>query len=131
MAGEAEVGPAGAPAGGQIVDGGGVGGGGGGEPRWGGIFDIADADYRPKPDPRVYARLVARHGLATRATVMVEDIARNLAPAAALGMTTVWVRTPSAWGQEGHDGDHVHHVADDLVAWLESVVAAAPAPRPG
>ena len=55
--------------------------------------------------------------------VMIEDIAANLKPAAALGMTTVWVQTPSAWSRHGSDGDHIHHVVDDLGAWLSEVVA--------
>ncbi|MDP6786339.1 MAG: pyrimidine 5'-nucleotidase [Rhodospirillales bacterium] len=85
------------------------------------IFDIADADFEPKPVPAVYARLVARHRIDPGTSVMVEDIARNLEPAAALGMTTVWVRTNSEWGREGNDGAHVHHVVDDLAAWLAAL----------
>ncbi len=87
------------------------------------VFDIIDADYVPKPEPRIYEALVQCHGLDPGKTVMIEDIARNLAPAAALGMTTVWLRNDSPVGVEGADGDHVHHVIDDLVAWLEDVVA--------
>ena len=87
------------------------------------VFDIADAEYVPKPEPRVYDTLVQCHGLDPGKTVMIEDIARNLAPAAALGMTTVWLRNDSPIGVEGADGDHVHHVIDDLVPWLEDVVA--------
>ena len=87
------------------------------------VYDIVDADYRPKPVPRVYDDLVARHGLTPQRSVMVEDIARNLAPAAALGMTTVWVRTDSPWSAEGADGGYVDHVTDDLVTWLKAVVA--------
>ncbi len=82
------------------------------------IFDIVDSDYRPKPEPAVYDRLVERHTIDPQNAVMVEDIARNLAPAAALGMATVWVRTDSPWGYEESDADHVHHVVDDLVEWL-------------
>ncbi len=88
-----------------------------------GVFDVAAADYLPKPDPRPYAKLVELHGIRPQSAVMVEDIARNLRPAAAMGMTTVWVRTDSHWGQEESDGDHVHHVTDDLVAWLEALTA--------
>ena len=87
------------------------------------VFDIVAADYVPKPQPGVYDSLVRRHGLDPATTVMFEDIARNLIPAAELGMTTVWVATPSALGREGADGDHVHHVADDLVSWLEAATA--------
>ncbi len=88
------------------------------------VFDIADADYVPKPEPRIYEALVECHGLDPQKTVMIEDIARNLAPAAALGMTTVWLRNESPVGGQGAGGNHVHHVIDDLVAWLEDVVAA-------
>jgi putative hydrolase of the HAD superfamily len=94
--------------------------------RFAAIFDIVDADYRPKPDPATYAALVTKCGIAPHRTALIEDIARNLGPAAALGMTTVWVRSDSDWGRAGlENGDeHIHHVADDLVAWLEGVAAA-------
>ena len=87
------------------------------------VFDIADSDYLPKPDPVVYEMLVNRFAFDPGRSVMVEDMARNLAPAAAMGMTTVWVRTASNWASEGSEGDHVHHVTDDLAAWLEAVTA--------
>ena len=87
-----------------------------------GIFDIAQADYLPKPDPRPYAALIARYEIEPRTAAMVEDIARNLAPAAAQGMTTVWVRGDSVWQTEGSDGPHVHHVIDDVAEWLATLV---------
>jgi len=88
------------------------------------VFDIVDAGYLPKPEPAIYDSLVERHSIDPRRAVMVEDIARNLVPAAALGMTTAWVRGDSAWCSEGADGDHVHHVVDDLVAWLDRIGGA-------
>ena len=67
------------------------------------------------------------HGIDPTRAVMVEDMARNLAPAFALGMTTVWVRpvgtTGVTWANDGADGGHIHHVVDDLVDWLEGVAA--------
>ncbi|MEK9722646.1 MAG: HAD-IA family hydrolase, partial [Rhodospirillaceae bacterium] len=86
------------------------------------VYDIVAADYRPKPEPAVYDDLVARHGLATSRTVMVEDMARNLKPAHELGMTCIWVSTDSDWARDGHDEDHVHHVVDDLTDWLGQIV---------
>ncbi len=83
-----------------------------------GVFDIAAADYLPKPDPRPYRRLVEHFGIEPEASVMVEDIARNLAPAAALGMTTVWVPGRDEWSLAGADSAHVHYVAEDLPGWL-------------
>ena len=85
------------------------------------VFDAAAAGYVPKPEPEAYERLVSRHRLEPRTTVLFEDIARHLKPAAALGMTTVWVR--NGVDDAGADRDYIHHVADDLVAWLEAAAA--------
>ena len=84
-----------------------------------GVFDIVAANYQPKPNPATYAALIERHGVDPRAAAMFEDLPRNLAPAAALGMTTILVRTQSEWAAIDEPGDHIHHVTDDLVAWLE------------
>ena len=89
------------------------------------IFDIADADYAGKPYPKAYDTFLERHGVEPRAAAMIEDSARNLMPAAALGMTTVWVRTDSAWGREGSDGDHIDVVIDDVADWLTEIVDTA------
>lgn len=86
------------------------------------IFDIKAADYIPKPSIASYRAFVRKFTLDPRRAIMFDDAARNLAPAAALGMTTVWVKTDSAYGREGSDGDHVHHVAADLVSWLDGAL---------
>jgi putative hydrolase of the HAD superfamily len=85
------------------------------------VFDIAAAGFRPKPEPEIYRKLIDRHAIEPRRAVMVEDMARNLTPAAALGMTTVWVRTGSDWGAFGAEATHIHYVVDDLVTWLSGV----------
>ena len=85
------------------------------------IFDIVAADFRPKPEPLIYRKLVERHVIEPRRTVMVEDMARNLAPAAALGMTTVWLHTGSEWGSFGAEVADIHHVVQDLTPWLTAV----------
>jgi putative hydrolase of the HAD superfamily len=76
------------------------------------VFDIAAAGWIPKPERGPYDALVARHGFDPRRAVMFEDVPANLVPAAELGMTTVLV------GAGSSDGRHVHHVTDDLPAWL-------------
>ena len=87
------------------------------------IQDIIASDFLPKPDPRPYARLVHRCGIDPVRACMVEDMAGNLAPAAALGMVTVWLRTDAAWAQPASgETSHIHHVVDDLPHWLEGVV---------
>ena len=92
-----------------------------------GVFDIADAGYVPKPHPETYAALVARFAFDPRAAAMIEDIARNLEPAAAIGMTTVWLRNDSEWGREGSDGAYIDLVIDDLTGWLADLGDGAPA----
>ncbi|MBR9973391.1 pyrimidine 5'-nucleotidase [Magnetospirillum sulfuroxidans] len=91
-----------------------------------GIFDIAAARFVPKPQPECYDLMVRRFAFDPRAAAMVEDLHRNLVPAAALGMTTVWVRQDDHPDSKVvmHDDDdlaHVHHVTDDLTHWLEQV----------
>ncbi|HCP01030.1 MAG: pyrimidine 5'-nucleotidase [Alphaproteobacteria bacterium] len=91
-----------------------------------GIFDVAAADYVPKPHPDSYAMLARRHGIDAAHAVMLEDLAHNLEPAAAMGMTTVWVcddgHAGAHWGEPADDADYVHHRTDDLVEWLENIV---------
>ena len=97
------------------------------------IFDIAAADFIPKPEPASYEALVTRHDIKPRRAAMFEDIPRNLKPAAALGMTTVLV-TASADGEIARYGppgdkneatlDHVDHVTDHLASWLDEVMDA-------
>ncbi len=89
-------------------------------PYFSAILDIADAGYEPKPAPSGYRELIRRHGVKPESALMIEDIARNLEPAAALGMTTVWLRGSSDWAVDGAEGDHIHHVIDDLSAFLAS-----------
>ena len=61
------------------------------------------------------------HNIDPNQAIMVEDMARNLAPAHEMGMTCVWVTSDNDWAKAGHDGDHVHHVVSDLTQWLEIV----------
>lgn len=96
-----------------------------------GIFDIVAADYVPKPHMATYERMLARHGVAPRTAAMVEDLPRNLEPAAQLGMTTVWVKNDGAWALPPDDKaermrefealGRTHHVVEDLAAWVRAV----------
>ena len=93
-----------------------------------GIFDIVDAAFRPKPDPVPFDALIARHGFDPKAAAMVEDLARNLQPAAALGMTTIWLRHDGPEWQRALPGDDfVHHIIDDLDQWLAGLTKTAAA----
>ncbi|MGE0180520.1 MAG: pyrimidine 5'-nucleotidase, partial [Sphingomonas sp.] len=83
-----------------------------------GMHDIHAMNYAPKPDPASYRALCDRFGIAPTRAIFVEDMARNLIPAKALGMATVWVDNGSEKG--GHDADHdgIDFVTHDVGAWL-------------
>lgn len=89
------------------------------------IFDIRAADFVPKPDERPYDRLLDSHGLAAERTIFFEDSARNLKPAHARGMTTVWVRHEADWSAPPEEDDYIHHHTDDLTAWLQRLQTRA------
>ena len=55
--------------------------------------------------------------------VMFEDMARNLKPAAALGMATVWIETHNQWALEGNQSDFIHARTDNLENWLHGLLA--------
>jgi putative hydrolase of the HAD superfamily len=86
-----------------------------------GIFDIAEAAFVPKPDISAYRALVARHGFDPAKAIMLDDMPRNLAPAADLGMTTVWVKTDVAWAQAAEQTAYIHHIAENLADWLHAI----------
>jgi putative hydrolase of the HAD superfamily len=92
-----------------------------------GIHDIEACNYVPKPDPSGYRVLLERHGIDATRAAMVEDIAKNLVPAAALGMTTVWLKGGPHADEADAAAAHIHHVIDDLAAFL---AAACPSVTP-
>ena len=92
------------------------------------VFDIAAADFEPKPRPSVYERFLADHRVDPHKAAIFEDLARNLEVPHAFGMTTVLV-VPNGtcevfreeWELAGRDAAHVDFVTDDLAAFLRGV----------
>lgn len=82
------------------------------------IFDIAAADYVPKPDAASFARLIETYGIDPKRAAMFDDMPRNLKPAADLGMKTVLVSSHHDWAQPTGDEDFIHHTTDRLADWL-------------
>jgi putative hydrolase of the HAD superfamily len=95
-----------------------------------GIFDIAAAGYEPKPALVGYQELLRRHNVSPGTALMVEDIARNLVPAAALGMTTAWVRNAIDWAAATSEADHIHYVVQDLGSFLAATARRRVAAQP-
>jgi putative hydrolase of the HAD superfamily len=57
------------------------------------IFDIVALGFRPKPEPETYRTVLARLGAAPSRAILLDDLARNLAPARDIGVRTVLVGT--------------------------------------
>ena len=87
-----------------------------------GLVDIHACDYLPKPDAHGYRLLVERFDIDPARAVLVEDMAKNLTPAKALGMTTVWVNNGSEHGDHLADPDAIDHEISDVGEWLASIV---------
>lgn len=88
-------------------------------------FDIVASDYIPKPDPRPYDVMIERFAIDPATSVMIEDMAQNLRPAAERGMRTVWLKQSTDWARRGAEDAHVHHRIEDLSDWLERLVGHA------
>ncbi len=91
-----------------------------------GIFDIAAADWLPKPEPAGYEILRRRFGVVPERSCMFEDMACNLKPAFEAGMMTVWVRTHNLWASDAQFEGYIHHRTDDLAVWLDGYKAPMP-----
>lgn len=88
------------------------------------IHDIHAMDLAPKPQASAYAGLCAAFDLDPHASLFAEDMARNLKPAKAIGMTTLWVNNGSEQTpDETHE--HVDFITDDVTDWLETILEAA------
>ena len=89
---------------------------------WDGLHDIHAMNYVPKPHPAAYEALCARHAIDPARALFVEDMARNLKPAKALGMTTVWIDNGSESG--GHEADpaFIDYRIADIGEWLHEIL---------
>lgn len=83
------------------------------------VHDIHATGYRPKPHAAAYAGLCAAHAIDPARALFVEDMARNLPPAKAIGMTTVWIDNGSE--QVGVDRGSIDFVTPDLTGWLTGI----------
>lgn len=91
-----------------------------------GVHDIHAMALAPKPAESAYRSLCDRWGIAPARALFVDDMARNLRPAKALGMTTVWVDNGSEQdpADTGDDWDRgfIDYRVGDLAPWLHSIL---------
>jgi putative hydrolase of the HAD superfamily len=87
-----------------------------------GVHDIHAMNYVPKPHPDAYRALCDLYAIDPARALFVEDMARNLEPAKALGMTTVWVDNGSE--QAGRDANpaFIDYRITDVAIWLTQIV---------
>jgi putative hydrolase of the HAD superfamily len=76
------------------------------------IVDVRDMAYQSKPQPAAYRRICELLDARPEECVLVEDNARNLHPAKALGMTTVLVWDGSPGPADGVD--YVIHSIEEI-----------------
>jgi putative hydrolase of the HAD superfamily len=80
------------------------------------VFHTEAAGLISKPDPRAFDALIRAHQVTPATTAFFEDRAVNLAPAAALGMTTVLVGDHAAASTEAY----VQHRTASLAGFLNA-----------
>jgi len=86
-----------------------------------GIFDIVDSDFIPKPSIEAYKKLIEKHKIDPKLSVLVEDIARNLKPAYEMGMKTVWIENDEPWAKEFSDKDFINYKTNNLSEFIKKI----------
>ena len=86
-----------------------------------GIFDITDAEYQPKPEPRAFDLMTEKFDLDPSETIYVEDIAKNLSIGKERGCTTVWLINNEEWGKMESDKDYIDYKTENLSLFLKEL----------
>jgi putative hydrolase of the HAD superfamily len=87
-----------------------------------GMHDIHAMAYVPKPDPSAYRAICDRHGIDPARALFADDMARNLRPAKALGMATLWVDNGSEQADGVAEAAFIDYRAEDIAGWLSEVL---------
>ena len=83
------------------------------------IFDITDAEYQPKPEPKAFDLMTKKFNLDPSETIYVEDIAKNLSIGKERGCTTVWLINNEEWGKMESDKDYIDYKIENLSLFLK------------
>ncbi|MEO1292425.1 MAG: pyrimidine 5'-nucleotidase [Pseudomonadota bacterium] len=87
------------------------------------IYGIEDSRYYPKPQREAFEHVLSHSGIEPTRSAMIEDTARNLLVPHDLGMRCIWVPTTDEKAREGAEGEHVHHIAEDLTEFLSRIIS--------
>ena len=85
------------------------------------IFDITDAEYRPKPEPKAFDLMTEKFDLDPSETIYIEDIAKNLSIGKERGCTTVWLINNEEWGKMESDKDYIDYKIENLSLFLKEL----------
>ena len=85
------------------------------------IFDITDAEYQPKPEPRAFELMTEKFDLDPSETIYVQDIAKNLSIGKERGCTTVWLINNEEWGKMESDKDYIDYKTENLSLFLKEL----------
>lgn len=88
------------------------------------VHDIHAMALRPKPAASAYRGLCDAHGIDPTRALFADDMARNLAPAKAIGMTTVWIDNGSEQGPDA-PADCIDYTVAELAPWLQDILEDA------
>jgi putative hydrolase of the HAD superfamily len=89
-----------------------------------GIHDVHACGYVPKPHPDAYDGMCRAFGIDPAASLFADDMARNLKPAHAIGITTLWIDNGSEQGADP-DRSFIDFTTSDLTRWLHDVTETA------
>ena len=85
------------------------------------IFDITDAEYQTKPEPKAFDLMTKKFNLDPSETIYVEDIAKNLSIGKERGCTTVWLINNEEWGKMESDKNYIDYKIENLSLFLKEL----------
>ena len=85
------------------------------------IFDIADAQYHPKPEPKAFDLMIEKFNIDPNETVYIEDIAKNLLIGKERGCATVWLINDQEWGKIDSEKNFVDYKIENLSLFLKKL----------
>ena len=86
-----------------------------------GIFDIVDAEYSPKPEPKAFDLMIEKFQIDPTETLYIEDIAKNLSIGKKRGATTVWLINNEYWGKKDSDKPFIDYKIKNLPSFLQEI----------
>ena len=85
------------------------------------IFDITDAQYHPKPEPKAFDMMTKKFDINPNETIYVEDITKNLSIGKERGCTTVWLINNEEWGKMESERDYIDYKIENLSLFLKEL----------